>query len=140
MSVYAPSNYYKIINIQFPSSIISTSLKTAIALQNNQIQQNQQEVSVIIADTNQMIAEITASTHKLLSYANNTANQIIGKSITKATQIVSLSRGKGIEYFFQELNITDTNDKDSIINTFAILDNNSNFALINNIGNAIIRI
>ncbi len=131
VQVYAPAEYFKIINIVFPATLMNKSLETAIALQNNQIQAYVQQVNIINADTGKMKAIIDAETVKTLEYANNMASQIITNSLSESTRILSLTRSKGINVVCDNLNITNPHDINRLTNVFAVMDNVNNYTMIN---------
>jgi hypothetical protein len=133
IGVEAPKEYFKIINIVFPDSLIETSLETAIALQNNEIQLYQQSVDVIEADTEKMKASIDADTTRTLEYANNQAEQIISNSESIATKIGLVARSDGLERVFSALNITASEDKTRLTKVFAVMDNTNQYTMLNDI-------
>lgn len=140
VGVESPAKFFKITSIIFPDSIIETSLDTAISLQNNQIQVFQQNVDVIISDTNKIVSQITANTNRLLEFSLNTASLLVSNSISEATQITDIARSKGISDICNLLNITDTILKNKLIKVLAITDNNSNITMLNDIGNVLISV
>lgn len=133
VQVEAPNEYFKIVNIIFPKTLIDKSLETAIALQNNQIQLYQQEVNVIEADTNKLKAEIDAKTSRTLEYANNEANKIITNSQSESTRILLLTRSKGIDNVCNAIGITKSSDINRLTNIFAVMDNIYNFTMLNDV-------
>lgn len=123
IGVYAPEQYFKIINITFPPNIIDNSLNSALALQLTQIQQNQQAVDVVRADTAQMVADINAETNALLqnSVAKSNAVALLGNN--KYMMIVDSTRGKGMDLVVKALGITNPPDLDEFIKYMGLLDN-----------------
>lgn len=140
VKVESPSRFFKITNVIFPDSIIETSLDTAISLQNNQIQIFQQNVDVIISDTDKMVSQILTNKNRLLEFSLNAASLFISNSKSKAAQITDNARSKGISYVCNLLNITDTILKSELIKVLAIIDNNSNLTMLNGLGNVLISV
>lgn len=138
VQVESPNEYFKIVNIIFPKTLIDKSLETAIALQNNQIQLYQQEVNIIEADTNKLKAEIDAESSKTLEYANNEANKIITNSQSEATKILLLTRSKGIDKVCDVTKITKPSDINRLTNVFAVMDNIYNFTMLNDIKGSVL--
>lgn len=130
--VDAPAEYFKIVNIIFPQTLIDKSLETAIALQNNNIQSYQQQVDVINADTLKLKAEIDAESSRTIEYANNQASQIIVNSQSEASKILAVVRSKGIEQVCNVTGINSQMDINAVTNVFAVMDN-SNFTMLNNL-------
>jgi frataxin-like iron-binding protein CyaY len=138
IGVDAPKEYFKIINIVFPTSLMDASLTTAIALQNNQIQLYQQEVDVINADTNKLKARIDAETNRTLEFANNEASQIITNSQSQANQIVLVSRSTGIKKVCTALNISTSEDTNKLTRAFAIMDNTNDVTMLNDVNSGVL--
>lgn len=131
--VEAPAEYFKIVNIIFPATLIDKSLETAIALQNNEIQEFQQQVNIIEADTNKLKAEIDAETKRTLEYANNLAYQMVTNSQSESTKILSVARSNGIKQVCENINLQDSNDVNKLTNVFAVMDNANNFTMLNDV-------
>lgn len=117
-----PSLFFRLLDIDFPQTVVSSSLTSAIELQNNQIQFYKQQVAIIEADTNNLVAAILIQTNMTLSYANIQAKQIIANSISQADGIVAAARGQGISYTLHVLNITTPVLRDEFIKLISILD------------------
>jgi len=125
VGVDVPQKYFRLLTINMPNTLITTSLESAIELQNNQIQQYRQEVSVIKADTQKMVSEINAHANQIIAYANTTANQIILSSEIILSNQINTARAIGIESVFDGLNITDPNIKTEFVRIFAYIDSNN---------------
>jgi hypothetical protein len=128
--VDAPIHLFKIGEIRLPESILDTSLESAIAIQNNEILQNTQEVVVIRAETNRMVAEIKAETESTLQFAVNDAERIVQQSKSYANQITLQSRGKGISQMLTDLGFQDSKYSNDIIEKLALLDNAGNTTVL----------
>jgi hypothetical protein len=135
---FAPSKLCKITSVIFPLTVISTSLDTAIALQNNEVQEYQQGVDLINADTTKIIASISAETNKTLLFATNIATQLVKNSESQAFKIVSLARSNGTELLCSTLGITDPLMKEQVVKIFAIADNQNNYTMFNNLNSLLI--
>ena len=128
--VDAPINLFKLGEISLPQSVLETSLESAIAIQNNEILQNTQEVVVIRSETNKLVAEITAETQSTLEFAVNEAERIVEESRSFSNQISLQSRGKGISSMFESLGFSDSEYSNEIISKLALLDNAGNTTVI----------
>lgn len=137
LGIYLPRDYFKIITITFPSILISKSLDTAIALQTNQIALLQQEVNIIIADTEQMISQIEASTTRIENYALTKSNQIKSNAQSISTNMLLTSRTDGLDLFCSTLNITEPAQINKINKIFTMIDNANNLTLFNTGNNLI---
>lgn len=133
VNVDAPSEYFKIVNIIFPTTLIDKSLETSIALQNNEIQSYYQKVSIIEADTNKLKSEIDAETVKTLEYAKNSAFQMITNSQSESTKILSVARSDGIKHVCENINVKKSDDINRLTNVFAVMDNSNNFTMLNDV-------
>lgn len=122
IGVDVPVDYFKIRGIRFPDPIITSSLQSVVALQNNQVQQNQQAVNIVTSDTAQMVAEINARTTLIMAFADNQASKIVSDSESEANKIIISARGNGIKTTLDVLNITDQNARDEFIRMMSIID------------------
>ncbi len=125
VGVDVPQKYFRLLTIHMPNTLISTSLESAIELQNNQIQQYQQEVSVIQADTQRMVSEINANANKILAYAQTNGNQVLKTSEIYSTNLINTARSVGIQKVFDILNITDSNIKNEFVKMVSYIDANN---------------
>lgn len=137
LNINVPENYFKIIDISFPSILISKSLDTAIALQTNQIELLRQEVVVIQADTKKMISEIEASTTRIINYATTKSNQIKSNANTASTNILLTARTDGLKLFCSSLNISNPSHINRINRIFNMIDSANNITLLNTQNNLI---
>lgn len=140
LNIYVPSDYFKIISIDFPDILISKSLDTAIALQNNEIASLQQSVNLIKADTTQLISQITAQSNKIIQYAQTESNLIKSNAEYVSNNILLTARTNGLEMFCNELNITNPDQINKINKIFSIIDNSRNLTLFNTQNNVIVNI
>jgi len=120
--VEVPMSYVKIVGITFPSGLISTSLDSALALQRNELQLLQQDVDLVEATTNQMVATIDAGASLLLQNTDNKCQQIIGTANQKATSLINTARTTFMSKMFDQLNITSLSDKENLIKAMALYD------------------
>lgn len=140
IGVIVPKTFFKIIKISFPETLISKSLDTAIALQNNEIEQHKQEVDIIKADTSKLKAIIDAETSRTIEYANNEASLLVANGKSQAIQILIKARSDGINKVCNFVNITDSEEKKRLITIFAVMDNQHNVTMFNQIKNTLIEI
>lgn len=135
--VEAPIDLLKIGEISLPESIVDTSLESAIAIQNNELLQSTQEVSVIRAETDRLVAEIDADTAAALQFAQNDAERIVESARSYSNQITLQSRGKGISNLLTALGFQSSSLSSSIIRKLALLDNAENTTVIESGGVAV---
>jgi hypothetical protein len=137
IGVIALPQYFKIIDIIFPTNIIANSLQSAIALQNNELQTNQQGVDVTIADTLQLVAEIFAQTDQIVANSVSESEMIINSADFEAEKIRNLARGQGIKNVVKDLQLSNKH-----INTFVdvmALYDNDNKTIFQHIDNVIVK-
>ena len=137
-NIDAPAQYFKIINIKFPTMLIDKSLDTAIALQNNEIAIKQQNVNIIKADTNQMVSKINAEKDLTYAYAQTEANKIVANANSASVNMMLVARSNGLDLLCNKLNITSSHDINRLNKVFAIIDNPNNVTLFNTMANVII--
>lgn len=124
--VEAPVNLFRIGEVDLPSSVISRSLESAIAIQRNEILARTQNVVVIRAETSKLVAEVDARKNQVLNFAVNTADLMVEDSRSYARQVDIRARGLGISSMLQLLNFTTKNHTMAIVNRLAQLDNAAN--------------
>ena len=138
IGIIAPNKYFKIININFPQTLIDASLNTAIALQNNLVNLYQQNVDLITADTNSLKVDIDTQTTMVLQDATNQANELITNANSQATNIALVARSNGLKLLLNTLNITLSNNKNKLITQFSVMDNVNNITILNGLSNNVI--
>lgn len=136
MGVNAPTQYFKITDIQFPQNILNNSLNSALALQNNQLQQNQQEVQIVTADTAKMVASINAQTNQIIQNSVSESNQIIAYGSYKSDSIVASARSEGMKNTIAVVGLTGSSVID-FVNVMALIDNN-NKTIIHDVSSQVI--
>jgi hypothetical protein len=107
----------------FPDNIIQYALQSAIALQNNQIATNQQEVDVYIANTQQQVAEINAQAKLLLQQSVFESSKIVSLAQYNYNNRVNSARGRGLANFMNKLGITNADDVDKFVDIVALIEN-----------------
>lgn len=122
MGVEVPQNYVRIIKLDIPEILISTSLDSALALQRNELNQITQAVSLVQSETTELVASIDSSRILLLENADNYARQIVGTAEATSTNIINSARAVGMSSLFDYLNITDTSQKEAMIKAMAVYD------------------
>ena len=132
IGVIAPKEYFKITNILFPANIIANSLNSAIAIQNIELQTNQQNVQVVVADTQLMVSRITANTTEVLQNSVSDSTKIKATADNFYQNIVNSARSKGIQNVINKINIP-TNLVNDFVQVMALYDN-LNRTIINNVG------
>ncbi|CAM9265510.1 unnamed protein product, partial [Ectocarpus fasciculatus] len=104
--VDAPVNLFRIGEIALPETVIARSLESAIAIQNNEILANTQQVSVIRAETNTLVAATDAKKNEVINFAKNFAEVLVQDSKSFANQVGIKARGLGIATLLGALNFT----------------------------------
>jgi hypothetical protein len=123
LGIICPESLFKITNIVFPDNIIQYALQSAIALQNNQIATNQQEVDVYIANTQQQVAEINAQAKLLLQQSVFESSKIVSLAQYNYNNRVNSARGRGLANFMNKLGITNADDVDKFVDIVALIEN-----------------
>lgn len=123
VGVIVPYKFVRITNIAFPNILIETSLDSALALQQNELNQINQTAQLILSQTSQLVAQTNANTQLLLQNTNNIVNQIVETAQNEANNVINTARSNGISYMFDILDVTSNNDKKILINAMAIYDN-----------------
>jgi len=123
VGVEVPQIYFRLLTINMPNTLILTSLKSAINLQENQIQQYQQDVTIIQSDTQKMVSSINATSNQVIEYALTQADQIVKNSEFLLINQINTARSFGIQYLFNVLNIT--TDQLEFVKLLAYLDANN---------------
>jgi hypothetical protein len=111
-----------LLNSYFPDPVIAQNLQSAVQIQFNQIQQNQQVVSDIIAQTNLLVNNIVVQTSLLLSNTNATTNLIVMNSLSQANNKVLSARGEGILGALNAMGIVDPAIRDEFIQLSAVIE------------------
>ena len=122
VGVNAPTEYFRITGIDFPSNILNNSLVSALAIQKMELQENQQQVNIIIADTNQMVSKINAEATKILLNSYSVANSTVSKSQYVADNLVESARSNGIKKIVDHLQISNELVGE-FVNVMAMMDN-----------------
>ena len=123
VGVDAPGLFVKIVDMRFPDLLITTSLDTALALQRNKVQKEQQTVDLIIAETNNQKAAIDVQTVQTGEFATNKASEIIATSEADATKILLVTRSDGVQSVFTAIGMTSPVEKNKLNRIFSVMDN-----------------
>lgn len=123
IGVDAPKQYFKIMNINIPQSMIDQYLKTVLQFQDNLIQQNKQSIVQVVAETETLVEAINVQSNFTIANAQIQSNEIISNAQSLASNIVSTARSKGIQYIFNTLNFTNSEDKSKLNRLMSIGDN-----------------
>jgi regulator of protease activity HflC (stomatin/prohibitin superfamily) len=121
--VEAPPEYCLILDIKFPDILVDSSLNSAIALQQNELNLIEQRVQLVQSETAQLVASIESQQVLLLESAENVAQQLVETAEAQASSIVNTARAIGIGNMFKALNITNPEEKDALLKAMAIFDN-----------------
>ena len=109
--------------IDFPPNIKDKFLRTAVQDLENDKALLQQEVDLINKKTEQMIEEIQANITIVNQLASAQADAIIKTAEADASKIIQEATGDGINYLFEQLNVTNSLDRDKMFQILTILDN-----------------
>ena len=123
VGVDAPGSFVKIVAMRFPALLITTSLDTALALQRNKVQEEQQTVDLIVAETNNQKAAIDVQTVQTGEFATNKASEIIATSEADATKILLVTRSDGVQSVFTAIGMTSPVEKNKLNRIFSVMDN-----------------
>lgn len=123
VGVDAPGLFVKIVDMRFPDLLITTSLDTALALQRNKVQEEQQTVDLIIAETNNQKAVIDVQTVQTGEFATNEATEIIATSEAGAIKILLVTRSDGVQSVFTAIGMTSPVEKNQLNRIFSVMDN-----------------
>jgi regulator of protease activity HflC (stomatin/prohibitin superfamily) len=122
VGVAMPREFFRLMSLTLPPTVLSTSLASAIQLQLNEVQQLQQLVSVIEAETIQKVAAVHAEAESLVSFAQTRAAAIVANAQQGADALQAAARGLGLHAFFAALNVTDADTKMLLVTKLARLD------------------
>jgi hypothetical protein len=129
--VTADPALFRIINIVFPENIVTNSLKSAIALQSNELQSNLQAVNIVKADTKQLIASILASSTQSIQNSISKSNAIIKTASFESDNLLISARSSGISYVMKAVGIP-LDLVNDFVNVMALLDNKLNKTVFRN--------
>lgn len=131
IGVIAPTEYFKIKSITFPPNIIANSLNSAIAIQNIELQINQQNVRATIADTQLIVSKINANATKILTNSIADSKYIKATADNSYQNIINSARSNGLQIIIKSNNIPN-NLLPDFIKLMSLYDN-SNKTIINGI-------
>jgi hypothetical protein len=113
-------------------------LKSAIALQSNELQSNLQAVNIVKADTKQLIATILAASTQSIQNSISKSNAIIKTASFESENVLISARSKGISHVMKTVGIP-ADLVSEFVNVMALLDNNLNKTVFRNMSsNAVI--
>jgi hypothetical protein len=131
IGISCPIEFFKITNIIFPPNIITNALNSAIALQKNEIAENQQNVNVYVIETKQKVSYLEALSKEIIGNSVSDSEKIKALSTYKLTKAINTARSKGLNKFMANLQINKTY-YNKFINLFALMEN-TNLTLFANI-------
>lgn len=124
MKILCDINNFKIVNIIFSDSLISNSLMSVLATENNQLEFEKQNIKNIEYETSYQVSSIRSSADLLLSRYSSDANKIKKNADLYSQKIIQDSENDGLNYFLTQLNI-DEKDKKNIIKYLFLINNNN---------------
>ena len=125
MGIISKPEYLKITNIVFPDNIIDNSLKSALAIENVQLEQEKQDVNSVVIGTSTLIASISADGNLIYQNSIAESNRIKKISENKAYIINTNARNDGLKQLFDKLKIKHSHEKEEIIKFMNLLENNN---------------
>ena len=127
---------FMIRSVVLPDQLLTLSLHTEITTQTSTLLELTQQVKLIEAETNTMVASITAETSQLINFAENRAGKLIQAANSYYHQVEIRARAEGIAHLLQLLHFDNSNSSEttSIIRTLALLDNSDNTTVISTNG------
>lgn len=116
--------------ILFQEATVKRFLDIAVQGQENERRIFEQDAELIRADTTRLSEEVQAETTLIRRTANAQALQAIDTAKAEAVRITSGARGNGINTVLKELEVKDTDTRNTFIKLMAILDNIEHIRLI----------
>jgi hypothetical protein len=129
VGVIVPPQFFRLMSVTVPDTLLKTNLVSAIELQNNEIRAIQQTITLIKSETSQMTADIYAQAALVLAYAQTQANQEISTAQQYSDNIQNSARSVGIQMVLEALNVTDPAVKLQFVQKLAYLDANKSKVL-----------
>jgi len=114
-----------LLEINFPASLVSKNMEATLEIQNNILQQNQQNVDVIRATTDVMVAQTLVQANFTISNAQIQGNKTLQDSLALSTQVELNAHARGLEYAIQTLKLNGT-QTDLLVNSFALKHSTAN--------------
>jgi hypothetical protein len=137
LSINAPIEYFKIIELGIPQDMIDRYQRTVIQLQDNEVKENTQQVSLIQAETEKMVSIIDAKTVNLLQSANIQSSFIKLNANITAQNIINNANILGFKYMCNTLSLTNSTDIIKLSKILNLMENPAS-KLFYNIANNII--
>jgi hypothetical protein len=122
IGIEVPVKYFQLLTIHIPQNMVTQYLNTVVQKQDNLIQENQQIVAQIMAETDTMVSRINALTNYTVEYAKTRANQLVVQSQSVSNNIVISKRSEAIENIFDTLDIKDKASRQKFLKYSAILE------------------
>jgi hypothetical protein len=94
-----------LMEIHFPDSLVNKNLDSAIEIQNNTLQLNQQAVDLIKVETDRMVAGILAQANFTLADAEIRGNQSISEATIEANIMQLDANSEGLHYAIAQLGL-----------------------------------
>lgn len=124
VGVIVPPQFFRLMTVTIPDSLLRTNLMSAVEFQNNKVQEYVQAVAIIQSATSQMVADIVAQAGRVIAFAQTQANQLISEAQLYSDNIQNTARSVGLELVFSALNVSDPSLKLRFVQTLAYLDAN----------------
>jgi hypothetical protein len=110
LSIDVPIEYFKIIELDIPLDMVERYQRTVIQLQDNEVRENTQQVTMIEAQTDKMVSVINAHTKYILESSLIESNYIKLIANTTSLNIVSNANLNGFDKLCKILNINNSTD------------------------------
>lgn len=121
---------FLMLQINFPQIIKNKFLQTAIQELNNEKASLQQEVELIIKDTEQLVAEVNANITIIESTSSAQATVLIKNAEAESIKIQQQATGTGIRGMFDIMNITLQSERERFFELMTLIDSDSDVRII----------
>lgn len=109
IGVEAPTELFKIIELDIPQDMIDQYLRTVIQLQDNEIQENRQQVVQIMAETDRLVSVINAQTNATIENSKIKSNYIKTNAKSIADGVILQAQNTAMYDMSKRLNISNEN-------------------------------
>lgn len=106
MPIHISLDLVVLLQINFPQTLVRKNMEATLEIQNNILEQNQQAVNVIQADTQVQVATLAAETNYTIAKAEIDGNRTIAQAQANAIAIEQNADAEGLLYAIQTLNLT----------------------------------
>jgi regulator of protease activity HflC (stomatin/prohibitin superfamily) len=119
MNIIIDPDFLVLLEINFPNSLVQKNLESTLELQNNILQQNQQAVDLIKAQTGALVAATLAEASFTIANAYIEGNQTVANAQAYANNIELNANTDGLNQAIQLLALNET-ESDMLIKAYSI--------------------